>query len=86
MATEFSTQLDPEAAAGTLKGAGRAHGDTSAAVQAAPVINRGGRLISLQNDSLFAAGLDTGRAICAGRIAGFGNRSADDADVSNLGL
>jgi len=47
MATEFSTQLDPEAPTGTSKGAGRAHGDTAAAVQAAPVINRGRRLISL---------------------------------------
>jgi hypothetical protein len=47
MATEFSTQLDPEAPTGTLKGAGRAHGGTPTAVQAPPVINRGGRIISL---------------------------------------
>jgi hypothetical protein len=47
MAAEFSTQLDPEAPTGTLKGAGRTHGDALAAVQAAPVINRGRRLISL---------------------------------------
>jgi hypothetical protein len=86
MATEFSTQLDPEAPAGTLKGIGRAHGDTAAAVQAAPGINRGRRPISLQNDSRFTAGLDTGRAICAVPIAGFGDRCSDDADVFDLGL